>query len=375
MTWKEKWAHPAVLLCGPNRCGFLLGPSLTSSRVLHHTIPVCARFPIIFPQIRVKTPTYGTVALDVNKDETVDEVKRLTQEWEGHQPGVLMFGSKQLQNGLTPDESTVDRRVDEMACGPVGAGLSKSFVDVSGSSGPRKHALKDNAPDWRSAEPGLCLEGECDNSHCEAYGEMVIVNHGFETFNLMNERTFRCPQCKANSVVPTTCGFFSCRWSFCGRKVGETITLIGQWKEVVEGYHRFDEEQGEVEWDVLRVMAFPLLPKPEERAAATGNEERRVDHTWNFCTLCNATISVSEEIVLPECGHRFHAKCLKIDEGDGNGSGSGGGSGSGSGDVNGNGKGKGKQKAKEKGTGKGWVKGSSVVCPTCREKSSLPLKV
>lgn len=41
-----------------------------------------------------------------------------------------------------------------------------------------------DAPDWRTAAPGLCVEGECVKLGCCAYGKMVIDSRGFGEFSL-----------------------------------------------------------------------------------------------------------------------------------------------------------------------------------------------
>ncbi len=50
------------------------------------------------------------------------------------------------------------------------------------------------APEWRQAEPGLCLEGKSTNVDCCAHGSMVIVNIRYRDYdlNLQYDRC-RCP--------------------------------------------------------------------------------------------------------------------------------------------------------------------------------------
>ena len=43
----------------------------------------------------------------------------------------------------------------------------------------KKFEWNKNAPQYRIASRGLCLEGTCTNSRCEAYGNMVDINNYF----------------------------------------------------------------------------------------------------------------------------------------------------------------------------------------------------
>ena len=227
-----------------------------------------------------------------------------------------------------------------MAAGSCGAG--GLFADISDSSGLTVRAFSQHAPDWRTVEPGLCLEGKCLNQRCAAFHEMVIVNHGFRDFDLMRPGLLgerRCPECKS-VVVPTTCGFTDCMWRYRGRKTGETNVLTGPWKKAGDSYHRFEEGR-EVKWDRLLIQARPLVkprgrrePSTAERPTPTTTTPLtalfEIDHTWGSCTLCTDGSCDNDEAAAPlevlPCGHRFHADCLA-----------------------------------------GWERDSGVVCPNCRE--------
>ena len=76
-------------------------------------------------------------------------------------------------------------------------------------------------PLWRGVEHGLCLEGECRNTACVAYSEMVIMSQDFGNFDLvLDSGRTRCPQC-FKRVIPSTCAFNNCMWAFDGKKTGE----------------------------------------------------------------------------------------------------------------------------------------------------------
>lgn len=335
--------------------------------------------------IVVKTPTGKITPLVVDANETIADVRFQIQDRDGIPPDQqrLIFAGKQLEDGRTPSDYGIKKDdtlhlILRLRGGGPGVAIGQ-FADVSDSSGLTAHAFSEHGPDWRIADPGLCLEGECTNARCEAHGEMVILNHGFRDFDLTRpgREAKQCPECH-KEVVPSTCGFTECTWRYKGRKAGETDVLVGKWKEARDNYHRFTEE-GQVEWDRLLIQARPLVKleegeeeqrqqaqaggvdrqgekepasedpvakkaKTRERADATTTATAttaapvEIDRTWGRCTLCTdgsynsyfAKAASSEEKVL-RCGHRFHAKCLA-----------------------------------------GWEKDSMIVCPNCREESPPP---
>lgn len=52
------------------------------------------------------------------------------------------------------------------------------FADVSVKDGITKIMWSKSAPKWRRADYGLCLEGKCTNSSCEAFRCDVIMPVG-----------------------------------------------------------------------------------------------------------------------------------------------------------------------------------------------------
>ncbi|AJF97408.1 RING and ubiquitin domain protein [Pandoravirus inopinatum] len=69
--------------------------------------------------------------------------------------------------------------------GGGGPPTSAMFVDMENTGAMRRQQWSKSAPDWRIVRPGLCVEGRCKNVDCAAYGRMVIVNKGFDTFDLL----------------------------------------------------------------------------------------------------------------------------------------------------------------------------------------------
>jgi hypothetical protein len=95
-----------------------------------------------------------------------------------------------------------------------------SFTDVSHPSGPSILQWVKSAPKWRVAQHGLNLEGQCQNSQCQAYGQNVIMPQGMRVFDLVyqtDSSTTKCPCC-AKFVMPTMVAFNNCLYKWTGVK-------------------------------------------------------------------------------------------------------------------------------------------------------------
>jgi hypothetical protein len=140
--------------------------------------------------------------------------------------------------------------------------IGVSFVDVSEVSGLQRLQWSHTAPRWWIASAGICLEGKCTNTHCEAYQQQVIMNIGFGEFDVLtgaNSTTTKCPCC-AKYVEPTTCAFNRCMWRWRGIKQpapGEPPEEVSaEWRQADNAYHRFDQGiSGTVVWRKLIIEA------------------------------------------------------------------------------------------------------------------------
>ena len=104
--------------------------------------------------------------------------------------------------------------------GGIGPTYGLELADVSNGNGLKKLEWGNSAPAWRRAVHGLCLEGTCTNTLCEANGKRVIIPIGYKRFDLIsdaNESTTKCPIC-SKYAEPETCSFNNCWWKWSGLK-------------------------------------------------------------------------------------------------------------------------------------------------------------
>ena len=141
--------------------------------------------------------------------------------------------------------------------------LGLEFADVSNADGFKRVEWGNNVSAWRRTVHGLCLEGTCTNTSCEANGERVIMPIGYKKFDLTsdaNESTTKCPEC-SKYVEPQTCGFNNCWWKWSGlkqvRKGEAPVPCYSNWRYADDAYHYFDDHKtGTVTW---RQLVFEVV--------------------------------------------------------------------------------------------------------------------
>ena len=165
-------------------------------------------------------------------------------------------------------------------------------MDVSNNSALQAVNFSTEAPSWRVCTRGLNVEGKCGNRDCDAFDKMVISPEGMVSWSLLADPV-HCPTCQQR-FEPITCGFFDCVWAFDGRKAGSE-DVGGSWQRASDKqYHRFQEHNNQVSWQMLVLSAKPAPQQPESSICPI---------CWSGCEDNKGTTS---------CGHCFHPGCLAL---------------------------------------------------------------
>ena len=82
----------------------------------------------------------------------------------------------------------------------------------------KKVSWQESAPWYREVQDGFCWIAYCKNMQCKCYKEMVIINKGYGTFNLNNDKgAVSCPLCEISATLSIrNCGFVNSEWEVRG---------------------------------------------------------------------------------------------------------------------------------------------------------------
>jgi len=178
-----------------------------------------------------------------------------------------------------------------------------SFVDLTNDDKVKVFDWSKNAPWWRMAAPGLCLEGKCQNLNCEALDKWVIIPKGTGVYDLIyDDHTNQCPMC-SSYVKVEKCAFNNCTYRYTGIKMqgdGKPAQKVTCQNEIGVGNHYklFDPEiVGNANWTTLKI-------ETKARYGGTGNEQVS-------CGLCTEPIieGLSSIEYKSDCSHSFHKEC------------------------------------------------------------------
>ncbi|KAJ3010635.1 hypothetical protein HKX48_007303 [Thoreauomyces humboldtii] len=147
---------------------------------------------------------------------------------------------------------------------PTGLGLS--YVNVQNPVGPQRIAWTATGPTWMIAEPGLTLEGICNNRACAAYRQMVIINLGYEEYSpIDNLEKSKCPQC-GHFVESKDCALNNCQYRFVGMKITDQVRRdivratspwkAARWEDAYQAFRR--SHMGIAQWERLVLQTRPL---------------------------------------------------------------------------------------------------------------------
>jgi hypothetical protein len=173
--------------------------------------------------------------------------------------------------------------------------LNFSFTDMHHM---QEIEITGNEPAWRKVKRGLCIEGRCTNSQCQAYfprtNSLVIMPMGYGEFDFMYDaHRCKCPLC-GDGVAPVTCALNNCKWKYTGTKAKQPEKPEeSDWEEVGNVYAKFsDSEQDQTEWVRLVIQT-----------------EKIGFYTASICDLCTEDFSHGTK-KKTKCGHVFHGYCL-----------------------------------------------------------------
>ena len=264
-------------------------------------------------QLFFRTQSGKTRTLLFHRNETVERVKAKIERMEGVpcSQQLLTLAGKPLWDdrtlaecGVLPD-STIELNIElrggtppgtlnQIVFEPIGQGVP--FADLTKKDHFVRIKWSSRAPDWRRAERGLSIEGICRNKKCPASQKPVIMNYGFNEFDLIEDSyECKCPMCQQH-VVPQKFGVNNCKWMYVGKKVVNPaqppIIVKQDWKVVDDAYHTYKNRSGgTTNWLRLKIRA-----------------KRLQDIDIPSCDIC--LTHIKHHPTKLSCGHAYHAACI-----------------------------------------------------------------
>jgi hypothetical protein len=249
--------------------------------------------------IKVKAKS-GEYSLKVLPTKTVEQIKQALANMTG-----APLAEIELYNNTEKLEDKKPIAFYDLSDGAIltyktldkgGAGMK--FVDISNKDKGEIKQWSGNAPKFRIAEKGLCLEGKCLNQVCPAYGKMVVINKGFCTYDIVRHSHMNpCPLCKQPvSKEGMICAFNNCYYYYGGIQLtdkGPKEVMCDKAIYVGHHYLRFSPDiAGDPSWLNLKIIT------------------KDADYVFTQCCICLSPWNESSKRLLEmKCKHQVHRDC------------------------------------------------------------------